>query len=110
MHWEVAMRLPPTQYLARIRTGNREPRGPIKKLTPTSKGPTWADRLVSAGRCSLWLNLIALRVLFARQKRLLALVDALGGEVGALDFQKLLFLYCREVEETPVELPASAWR
>lgn len=40
-------------------------------------------------------------MLFERQKRLLALVDALGGEVGGLDFQKLLFLYCREVEETP---------
>lgn len=40
-------------------------------------------------------------MLFERQKRLLALVDALGGDVGGLDFQKLLFLYCREVEETP---------
>ena len=40
-------------------------------------------------------------MLFDRQKRLLALVDALGGEVGNLDFQKLLFLYCREVEGTP---------
>jgi Protein of unknown function, DUF488 len=40
-------------------------------------------------------------MLFDRQKRLLALVDALGGEIGGLDFQKLLFLYCREVEETP---------
>lgn len=40
-------------------------------------------------------------MLFERQKRLLALVDALGGDVGSLDFQKLLFLYCREVEEKP---------
>ena len=40
-------------------------------------------------------------MLFDRQKRLLALVDAFGGEVGNLDFQKLLFLYCREVEEAP---------
>lgn len=40
-------------------------------------------------------------MLFERQKRLLALVDALGGNVGSLDFQKLLFLYCREVEEKP---------
>jgi hypothetical protein len=40
-------------------------------------------------------------MIFDRQKRLLALVDALGGDVGSLDFQKLLFLYCREVEETP---------
>ena len=40
-------------------------------------------------------------MLFERQKCLLALVDSLGGDVGALDFQKLLFLYCREVETTP---------
>jgi len=40
-------------------------------------------------------------MLFERQKRLLALVDALGGEVGGLDFQKLLFLYCCEDEDTP---------
>jgi len=37
-------------------------------------------------------------MLYDRQKRLLALVDALGGEVGSLDFQKLLFLYCKDVE------------
>jgi hypothetical protein len=40
-------------------------------------------------------------MLFERQKCLLALLDSLGGEVGALDFQKLLFLYCLEVETTP---------
>ena len=40
-------------------------------------------------------------MLFDRQKRLLALVDALGGEIGNLDFQKLLFLYCSEVEQSP---------
>lgn len=40
-------------------------------------------------------------VLFERQKCLLALVDSLGGEAGGLDFQKLLFLYCREVEPVP---------
>lgn len=40
-------------------------------------------------------------MLFERQKRLLALVNALGGEVGNLDFQKLLFLYCQEVEGAP---------
>jgi hypothetical protein len=40
-------------------------------------------------------------MLFERQKCLLALVDSLGGDVRALDFQKLLFLYCREVETTP---------
>lgn len=39
-------------------------------------------------------------MLFDRQKRLLALLGTLGGEVGGLDFQKLLFLYCSE-ETTP---------
>lgn len=40
-------------------------------------------------------------MLFDRQKSLLALVDTLGGSVRGLDFQKLLFLYCQEAEETP---------
>ena len=40
-------------------------------------------------------------MLFQRQKCLLALVDCLGGNVGNLDFQKLLFLYCLEVESAP---------
>ena len=40
-------------------------------------------------------------MLFERQRRLLALVNALGDEIGSLDFQKLLFLYCREEEESP---------
>jgi len=38
--------------------------------------------------------------LFARQRQLLALLDALGGRVGNLDFQKLLFLYCQEPGST----------
>jgi len=37
-------------------------------------------------------------MLFDRQKRLLALLDAFGGALGNLDFQKLLFLYCQESE------------
>jgi hypothetical protein len=40
-------------------------------------------------------------MLFDRQKRLLALVNALGGKVGGQDYQKLLLLYCHEVEEEP---------
>jgi uncharacterized protein (DUF488 family) len=36
-----------------------------------------------------------------RQKQLLALLDAHHGELGNLDFQKLLFLYCQEVEAKP---------
>lgn len=35
-------------------------------------------------------------MLFERQRRLLTLLDALGGRAGNLDFQKLLFLYCQE--------------
>jgi hypothetical protein len=35
-------------------------------------------------------------VFFDRQRRLLALLNALGGRVGNLDFQKLLFLFCQE--------------
>ncbi len=35
-------------------------------------------------------------MLFDRQRRLLALLDALGAPVGRLDFQKLLFLWCQE--------------
>jgi hypothetical protein len=41
-------------------------------------------------------------ILLNRQKHLLALLKALGGRLGNLDFQKLLFLYCQEsgVSET----------
>jgi uncharacterized protein (DUF488 family) len=42
-------------------------------------------------------------MLFDRQKQLLALLDAHKGEVGSLDFQKLLFLYCQGIEEKPYE-------
>ncbi|HEV7926140.1 MAG TPA: DUF488 domain-containing protein [Verrucomicrobiae bacterium] len=42
-------------------------------------------------------------MLFDRQKHLLALLDAHNGEVGLLDFQKLLFLYCQEAEESPYD-------
>ena len=41
-------------------------------------------------------------MIFERQKRLLALLDAHRGEVGNLDFQKLLFLYCQEEEDKPI--------
>ena len=40
-------------------------------------------------------------MIFDRQKRLLALLDTHGGEVNNLDFQKLLFLYCMNVERIP---------
>jgi len=40
-------------------------------------------------------------MLFERQKLILALVDALGGDIGGLDFQKLLLLYCLEGAEPP---------
>lgn len=35
-------------------------------------------------------------MLYARQKTLLALLDAFGGSLNSLDFQKLLFLFCQE--------------
>jgi hypothetical protein len=35
-------------------------------------------------------------MLFNRQRQLLALLDALGGSAGKLDFQKLLFLYSQD--------------
>ena len=40
--------------------------------------------------------------LYARQRRMLALLDALGGSVNRTDFQKLLFLYCQETDGTPL--------
>jgi uncharacterized protein (DUF488 family) len=40
-------------------------------------------------------------MLLNRQKQLLALLDAHAGELGSLDFQKLLFLYCQEAEAKP---------
>ena len=49
-------------------------------------------------------------MLFERQKRLLALVDALGGEVGNLDFQKLLFLYCAEIEEMASRMAIAGYK
>ncbi|HPH67856.1 MAG TPA: DUF488 family protein [Kofleriaceae bacterium] len=39
-------------------------------------------------------------VLFERQRQALLLLEALGGEVGNVDFQKLLFLYCQENSAT----------
>lgn len=40
-------------------------------------------------------------MLFARQRLLLALVDALGGSVAHTDFQKLLLLFTHEWEDEP---------
>jgi uncharacterized protein (DUF488 family) len=40
-------------------------------------------------------------MIFHRQKCLLALLDVHSGELGNLDFQKLLFLYCQEIEVRP---------
>ena len=36
---------------------------------------------------------------YARQRRILALLDAFGGRVHQADFQKLMFLYCQEQGE-----------
>lgn len=40
-------------------------------------------------------------LLLRRQRQLLGLLNALGGRMGNRDFQKLLFLYCVDIEETP---------
>ena len=40
-------------------------------------------------------------MLFERQRLLLTMLDALGGPLANTDFQKLLFLYTRQCEETP---------
>lgn len=40
-------------------------------------------------------------MVYEREKRLLVLLDALGGSVSGLDFQKLLFLYCQEDAHAP---------
>jgi len=40
-------------------------------------------------------------MLYERQKTLLTLLVSLGGESSALDFQKLLFLYCQESQPVP---------
>ena len=40
-------------------------------------------------------------MLYKRQKLLLDLVHAAGGELAATDFQKLLFLYVRQFETEP---------
>lgn len=42
-------------------------------------------------------------MLFDRQKTLLALLSALGGEAGNRDFQKLLFLHCQEQQSPSYE-------
>lgn len=39
---------------------------------------------------------ISLPRLYSRQRLLLGLLDAIGGDVSNTDFQKLLFLYCKE--------------
>jgi uncharacterized protein (DUF488 family) len=40
-------------------------------------------------------------MLYARQKTLLALLDAFGGSLNRLDFQKLLFMFCQEQGPAP---------
>lgn len=42
-------------------------------------------------------------MMIERRKHALVLLDALGGEAGRRDFQKLLFLYCRETPLPPYE-------
>ena len=44
--------------------------------------------------------------MYVRQRQLLALLDALGGNSGSRDFQKLLFLYCKELSSASPEVTA----
>lgn len=46
--------------------------------------------------------------LFTRERHLLALLAALGGDVRNLDFQKLLFLYCQELSSSHPSTATSA--
>jgi hypothetical protein len=39
-------------------------------------------------------------MLYERQKLLISMLDTMGGQIGATDFQKLLFLYTKEFENT----------
>ena len=41
-------------------------------------------------------NEVSLPHLYSRQRLLLGLPDAIGGDASNTDFQKLLFLYCKE--------------
>ena len=43
--------------------------------------------------------------LYVRQRQLLALLDVLGGNASSIDFQKLLFLYCKELFPTDQTSP-----
>lgn len=52
-------------------------------------------------RCTLQRFIHNGWMLHERQNTLLTLLSAVGGESGALDFQKLLFLYCNELQRTP---------
>lgn len=40
-------------------------------------------------------------MLYERQRILLSLLHALGGNIGGVDFQKLLFLFCQETKSVP---------
>lgn len=46
--------------------------------------------------------------IFTRERHLLGLLDALGGDVGNLDFQKLLFLYCQELSSSHSSIATAA--
>jgi hypothetical protein len=65
----------------------------------------------TTGRCAWCGGIVTLQnalprerakhMLFDRQRQMLALLHAVGGHAGNLDFQKLLFLYCQESGVTP---------
>ena len=47
--------------------------------------------------------------LYVRQRQLLALLDVLGGNADNRDFQKLLFLYCKELFPDDQTSPTSSY-
>jgi len=66
----------------------RSPRSPTQ-LEPSLE-PPWSSITISGNMR-----------LFARQKLLLSLTDAFGGDVAATDLQKTLFLYTRKRQKEP---------
>lgn len=76
----------------------------LRRATTNGVIPARACPARSGGLVTLQTDLPrerAKHVLFDRQRQMLALLAALGGRAGNLDFQKLLFLYCQEPGVTP---------
>ena len=62
--------------------------------------PDLLDRLTIRPLNTIHLNIFS-TMLYKRQKLLLDLIHAAGGELAATDLQKVLFLFVRQCEDTP---------